>query len=228
MKIRTPMNGIIGFTDLLFKSNLDAKQREFTEYIKNSTNVLLDIVNDILDFSKIESGHLELDLTPTNPFIDLRSAMTIFKSQASQKSISFIVNIDSSISECLLMDKLRVIQILTNLVNNAIKFTPEDGRVDMSAKLLEKSDGRERILFSVEDTGIGIPEDRVDTIFHSFIQADSSTTRNFGGTGLGLSIAGSLCRLMGSELKVEECRGRGEVNLLLRLKFKQCEAERWE
>ncbi len=100
------------------------------------------------------------------------------------------------------MDKLRVIQILTNLVNNAIKFTPEDGKVDMSAKLVDRVGEVDRILFSVEDSGIGIPEDRLETIFNSFIQADSSTTRNFGGTGLGLSIAGSLCRLMGSELKV--------------------------
>ncbi len=112
----------------------------------------------IYRFSKIESGHLELDLTPTNPFIDLRSAMTIFKSQASQKNISFIVNIDSSINECLLMDKLRVIQILTNLVNNAIKFTPEDGTVDMYAKLVSREESRDRILFSVTDTGIGIPQ----------------------------------------------------------------------
>ena len=220
-EIRTPMNGIIGFTDLLFKSDLDAKQRQFTEYIKNSTTVLLDIVNDILDFSKIESGHLELDLTPTNPFIDLRSAMTIFKSQASQKNISFIVNIDSSIHECLLMDKLRVIQILTNLVNNAIKFTPEDGTVDMCAKLVKRDGDRDRILFSVTDTGIGIPKDRIKTIFKSFIQADSSTTRNFGGTGLGLSIAGSLCKLMGGELKVESKEGEGS-RFYFEVEFKQC------
>jgi len=220
-EIRTPMNGIIGFTDLLFKSNLDAKQRQFTEYIKNSTNVLLDIVNDILDFSKIESGHLELDLTPTNPFIDLRSAMTIFKSQASQKSISFIVNIDSSINECLLMDKLRVIQILTNLVNNAIKFTPENGTVNMSAKLIERKQNRDKILFSVTDTGIGIPKDRIKTIFKSFIQADSSTTRKFGGTGLGLSIAASLCKLMGSELKVESQEKKGS-RFYFEVEFEHC------
>jgi len=220
-EIRTPMNGIIGFTDLLFKSNLDTKQRQFTEYIKNSTTVLLDIVNDILDFSKIESGHLELDLTPTNPFIDLRSAMTIFKSQASQKNISFIVRIDPSINECLMMDKLRVIQILTNLVNNAIKFTPEDGTVDMSAKLVKREKNRDRILFSVTDTGIGIPKDRIKTIFKSFIQADSSTTRNFGGTGLGLSIAGSLCNLMGSELKVESQEGKGS-RFYFEVEFEHC------
>ncbi len=220
-EIRTPMNGIVGFTDLLFKSNLEPKQRQFTEYIKNSTTVLLDIVNDILDFSKIESGHLKLDLTPANPFIDLRGAMTIFKSQATQKNISFIVNIDSSISECLIMDKLRVIQILTNLVNNAIKFTPEHGTVDMSAKLISSENNIERILFSVTDTGIGIAKNRLENIFQSFIQADSSTTRKFGGTGLGLTIGASLCNLMDSKLQVESQEGQGS-RFFFEVEFEVC------
>ncbi len=222
-EIRTPMNGIVGFTDLLFKSNLEPKQRQFTEYIKNSTTVLLDIVNDILDFSKIESGHLKLDLIPANPFIDLRGAMTIFKSQATQKNISFIVNIDSSISECLVMDKLRLIQILTNLVNNAIKFTPEHGTVDMSAKLISSEDNREKIIFSVTDTGIGIAKDRLETIFQSFIQADSSTTRKFGGTGLGLTIGASLCNLMGSQLQVESQQGKGS-RFFFEVEFEVCDS----
>ena len=222
-EIRTPMNGIIGFTDLLFKSNLDPKQRQFTEYIKNSTNLLLDIVNDILDFSKIESGHLELDLIPTNPFTDLRGAMSIFKSISAKKHISFIVNIDASISECLIMDKLRVVQILTNLVNNAIKFTPEGGTVDMSVKLLSSDKDREKILFTVNDTGIGIPKSRLDSIFKSFIQADNSTTRKFGGTGLGLTISASLCNLMGSELKVESKEGKGS-HFFFELDLEKCHA----
>ncbi|MCH9739520.1 MAG: PAS domain S-box protein, partial [Epsilonproteobacteria bacterium] len=220
-EIRTPMNGIVGFTDLLFKSNLTPKQKQFTEYIKNSTSILLKIINDILDFSKIESGHLELDITPTNPFIDLRNAMSIFKAQASQKDISFIVNIDSSIDECLMMDRLRITQILTNLVNNAIKFTPEHGTVDMYAKHISKKDNKERVLFSVSDTGIGIAEDRIKSIFQSFIQADNSTTRNFGGTGLGLSIGASLCELMGSKLQVESQEGKGS-RFFFEIEFETC------
>ena len=222
-EIRTPMNGIVGFTDLLFKSNLEPKQRQFTEYIKNSTKVLLDIVNDILDFSKIESGHLKLDLTPANPFIDLRGAMTIFKSQATEKNISFIVNIDSSISECLIMDKLRVIQILTNLVNNAIKFTPEHGTVDMCARLISREDSIEKIMFSVTDTGIGIAKDRLETIFQSFIQADNSTTRKFGGTGLGLTIGASLCNLMCSQLQVQSQEGEGS-RFFFEVDFEVCDS----
>jgi len=147
--------------------------------------------------------------------------MTIFKSQATQKNISFIVNIDSSISECLIMDKLRVIQILTNLVNNAIKFTPEHGTVDMSAKLLSRDKQKERILFSVVDTGIGIPKNRLETIFQSFIQADSSTTRKFGGTGLGLTIGASLCNLMGSRLQVESEEGKGS-RFFFEVEFEIC------
>ncbi|CAA6822544.1 MAG: Unknown protein [uncultured Sulfurovum sp.] len=208
-EIRTPMNGIVGFTNLLSKSNLTPKQRQFTQYIQGSTSILLQIVNDILDFSKIESGHLSLDLVETNPFIDIRNSMHIFKAQAAQKEISFIINIDSAISECLLMDRLRVIQILTNLINNAIKFTPKNGTVEFCLRSLEKIKDKERILFSVKDTGIGIPKVRQESIFKSFIQADNSTTRNFGGTGLGLSIGSSLCELMGSRLQLESTEGKG-------------------
>jgi len=208
-EIRTPMNGIVGFTELLLKSELNDKQKQFTEYIRSSTGILLKIINDILDFSKIESGNLELDLTLTNPFTDIRNSMAIFKSEAAKKEVSFIISIDSTISECLLMDKLRIIQILTNLVNNAIKFTPNKGKVEIFIKSISKIDNQERILFAVKDTGIGIPKNRQERIFKSFIQADNSTTRNFGGTGLGLSISSSLCKLMDSTLELTSEEGKG-------------------
>ena len=222
-EIRTPMNGIVGFTDLLFKSELTHKQRQFTEYLKNSTNILLKIVNDILDFSKIESGHLELDPTPTNPFVDLHDAMVIFKAQAKNKDISLIINFDSKINQCLQMDQLRIIQILTNLVNNALKFTPEQGSVEMSAMHISSTASTEKIRFSVQDTGIGIAEDRLESIFQSFIQADNSTTRNFGGTGLGLTISSSLCQLMKSQLTVSSELGRGSC-FSFEVEFETCNA----
>lgn len=210
-EIRTPMNGIVGFTQLLMKSNLSMQQKQFTQLIEHSTSTLLKIVNDILDFSKIESGHLELDYTEVNPFIDLRNSISLFKSKAKEKEISYLVDIDPTISECLMMDELRLTQILTNLVNNAIKFTPFNGTIHIEIQRIPSDDDKEHIFFGVTDTGIGIPADRLDKIFQSFIQADSSTTRQFGGTGLGLTISASLCELMGSKLRVRSRLGKGST-----------------
>ncbi|HIP20580.1 MAG TPA: response regulator [Sulfurimonas sp.] len=220
-EIRTPMNGIVGFTDLLLKSDLSLKQKQFTSNIKSSTSILLKIINDILDFSKIESGHLELDLVETNPFIDIRKTMSIFQGQARSKDISLIINIDALVSECIIMDKLRVIQILTNLINNALKFTPEQGTVVLSIKSIASNNNKEKLHFCVEDTGIGIPQNRLESIFQSFVQADTGTTRNFGGTGLGLSISASLCQLMGSNLNVESEEGKGS-KFFFELEFDVC------
>ncbi|CAA6800243.1 MAG: Unknown protein [uncultured Sulfurovum sp.] len=222
-EIRTPMNGIFGFTKLLRNSPLNHEQQRFTKLIEHSTHTLLKLVDDILDFSKIESGKLELDLVEVNPFTELRSAATVFLPKAKEKNINYRIHIDAQISECLSMDNLRVSQILTNLLNNALKFTAIKGTIDLRIEKLENSDdSKETLKFSVEDTGIGIAEERLKSIFKSFIQADSSTTRNFGGSGLGLTISASLCALMGSELKVTSVEGEGSCFYFV-VSFDKCE-----
>jgi len=208
-EIRTPMNSIVGFLELMNNTTLNTKQKQYLSFMQNSTQMLLAIVSDILDFSKIESGNLVLDLIEVNPFIDLESSISAFSTKARKKDISLMVNIDSSISECIRIDKLRVMQVLNNLISNALKFTPNEGTISVEIKQITKKDKMETIRFSVTDTGIGIAENRLSEIFKSFVQEDGSTARNFGGTGLGLSISASLCELMSTCLRVESTQGRG-------------------
>jgi CheY-like chemotaxis protein len=208
-EIRVQMNGIIGFTQLLMQTELSIEQKQFLDLINHSSTTLHKIVDDVLDFSKIERGRLELNFTEVNPFIDFYRAISIFKAKVLEKNILYRVNIDPNISESLLMDELRITQVLTNLINNAIKFTSHRGEVYVEIERIKVIENREFISFSVTDTGIGIEKDKLKTIFNSFAQANSEMSQEFGGTGLGLTISSSLCQLMGGELKVTSQIGKG-------------------
>ena len=212
-EIRTPLNGIIGMSTLLNGTQLDAEQQDFSQTIGVAADTLLTIINDILDFSKVEAGALELERTPMDLAETIESSVELVAAKAAEKGIELACRISNDVPAGLVGDPVRLKQILMNLLNNAVKFT-EKGEVVLTATSLipDVSDqpGQNTLLqFSVRDTGIGIPADRMDRLFKSFSQVDASTTRRYGGTGLGLVITKRLVELMGGEIKVESEPGQG-------------------
>jgi osomolarity two-component system sensor histidine kinase NIK1 len=208
-EIRTPMNGIIGFSDVLKRSNLNSQQKEFVNIISKSASSLLDIINDILDFSKIESGKLDIETVEFNLFDEFEAVVELFSAKTYEKSIKLISFIDPKLPEEVFGDALRIKQILINLIGNAIKFTPETGTVRVDIRKVEQTDSNVKVIFSVEDTGVGIPKEKQELIFKPFSQADTSTSRKYGGTGLGLAISTKLLSLMNTNLQLESEVNKG-------------------
>ncbi|MGD9581468.1 MAG: PAS domain S-box protein, partial [Vampirovibrionia bacterium] len=209
-EIRTPINGIVGIMNLLSDTDVTEEQQEYLKMLNLSTDTLLNIINNILDFSKLEVGKLTLQHNDFNLDENICDLLKCFSLIAQEKNINLVYSIDSNIPDIISGDASKLNQIIINLVNNAIKFTPE-GEISIKIKQLYQTQADLCLLFSVSDTGIGIPEDKKSIIFDSFTQVDNSTTRKYGGTGLGLAIASELVELMNGEIWIESELDKGST-----------------
>jgi PAS domain S-box-containing protein len=209
-EIRTPMNAIIGFTKVLLKTNLSTKQQEYLEAIKLSGNSLIVLINDILDLAKVDAGKMIFEQTPFKLFSSISAMLHLFETKIREKNIALIKDYGKEIPEVLLGDSVRLHQIILNLMSNAVKFTAK-GSITVSVHLLAEDEEKVTLEFSVSDTGIGIAEDKIATIFENFQQASSDTSRLYGGTGLGLAIVKQLVESQGGSVRVKSVVNKGST-----------------
>ena len=209
-EIRTPLNAVIGMTSLLLNTRIDDEQRDYAETVRASSEALLTIINDILDYSKIEVGKLEIERYPFDLRRCIEEAMDLISAEAGEKNINLAYFIEDSVPALIVSDVTRLRQILVNLLSNAIKFTHR-GEVVISVSGPAAGEPAAAINFAVRDTGIGIPEGKLASLFQSFTQVDASTTRKYGGTGLGLAISKRLAEMMGGTMRVESVVGTGST-----------------
>jgi PAS domain S-box-containing protein len=209
-EIRTPMNAIIGFTKVVLKTDLTAKQKEYLTAIKMSGDALIVLINDILDLAKVDAGKMTFEQVPFKMALSISAMLHLFETKIMEKNLLLVKEYDSRIPENLLGDPVRLHQIILNLVSNAVKFTNK-GIIKVKVSLLDEDEEKVNIEFAVSDTGIGIPEDKIEKIFENFAQASSSTSRLYGGTGLGLAIVKQLVHAQGGDIRVESKTGEGST-----------------
>jgi len=209
-EIRTPMNAIVGFTKVVLKTNLDEKQREYINAIKISGDALIVLINDILDLAKVDAGKMTFEQIPFKLSVSLHAMLHLFEAKATEKNLKLIREYDSEIPEVLVGDPVRLHQVILNLVSNALKFTSK-GSITVAVNVVKQDRKKIILQFSVKDTGIGIPENKLDSIFDNFQQASSGTSRVYGGTGLGLAIVRQLVLAQGGTVTVESRQGKGSA-----------------
>jgi len=222
-EIRTPMNAIIGFTKVVLKTTLTEKQSEYIHAIKTSGDALILLINDILDLAKVDAGKMTFEKTPFRMATSISTMLHLFETKILEKNLELVIDYDNNIPEVLVGDPARLHQIILNLVSNSVKFT-KTGRITVDVRLLKSDDNKVKIQFSVTDTGIGIPKNKLKSIFENFQQASHGTSRIYGGTGLGLAIVKQLVEQQGGQIQVESKINSGSA-FIFTLDFRKTKTE---